>query len=680
MGTIHTPTNLAIRRTSVGRRASTIRRNTLFNLKWPRVATCLILLGAFTQYQAQAQNCRDTSINLSFDDIIFEIFDNNGPARINARRLVTNQSGTTAYPFRRLFVQATPMDINNATLRVIKRGGRSKTEVTICATDENGAQTILRNFTIPKGSGNVNYAWNINVSGIKNKRLSVHLEPKTLFRDLDYEILLVRPGEGQVWNPAPYNYSGTVGGFADLHVHQAADLAYAAGWYHGSHGNGHPSQTLPACQGDDHGSVQIAGINAFNVHTGETHGYPDFEDWPAWDDIAHQQVAADWLKDAHENGLNLMVASVVNNEWLCAATVATGNYDRQMHCNDMESIKRQILALKAFDEQTSWYQIVRDPWEARRAIEQGKLAVVLSVEVSDLFPSSDGDYIRQLHELYSMGVRSVQLAHETNSIFAGAAYHRDMFKIMSQIKSWFSSDIDFASDGSGTHNALGLTDDGRILLDEMIRLDMLIDIAHLSLETQRDIYQTVASQHRYYPLYNSHTRISNLLTSEDAATLKEHVTTNETLNYVRRTGGMLGLRTGDNAMLKYNNSIVANNCDGSARSFIQFYQYAADRGVNVAFGSDFNGFITQMTPRFGPEACATADNASSQAAAQGSVPNGPYYYQEYAVKGLAHIGLLPGLMYDMQTLGVDTQPIEESAERFLKMWERQYDSNRTALP
>ncbi|CAM2069716.1 Membrane dipeptidase [Sulfidibacter corallicola] len=627
------------------------------------------------------QECRDTSVNLSFDDIIFEILDDNGPARITPRRLVTNQSGTTGFPFRRLFFQVTPMDIDQVTLKFYKRGGGARTTITVCATDEQGAQDVLHHFDVPSGSGDVNRLWNLTCTGVKNKRLSIHLQPKSWFATLDYEILLVRPDEGQVWQPDAYDYDEPVQGFADLHVHQAADLAYAAGWYHGSHEAGHPSQTLPPCEGDDHGSLQIDGVDLFNVHVGETSGYPDFEHWPAWDDIAHQQVAADWLKQAHDNGLNLMVASVVNNEWLCAATVATGNYDRDMHCNDMESVKRQILALKRFDAAHDWYQIVRDPWEARRAIEQGRLAVVLSVEVSDLFPTSDGDYLRQLHELYSMDVRSIQLAHETNNVFAGAAYHRDIFEVMSQIKAWFRDDVDYVSDGDGIHNPIGLTEDGEVLVDEMIRLNMLIDLAHLSLETQRDLFQIVANQHDYYPLYNSHTRISNLLTTQDAAVLKEHVTTDEVLGYVRRTGGMLGLRTGDNAMLDYVGSEVPNNCDGSARSFIQFYEYAVDQGVSVGFGSDLNGFITQMTPRFGPEACATADaDRASQAAAQGAQPTGPDHYLEYLHKGLAHVGLLPAVVHDMQVLNVDATALDQSAEMFLKMWERTYDAGRGPLP
>lgn len=38
-----------------------------------------------------------------------------------------------------------------------------------------------------------------------------------------------------------------------------------------------------------------------------------------------------------------------------------------------------------------------------------------------------------------MGVRTVQLAHETNNTFSGAAYHRDLFEILSQLKSYLNT-------------------------------------------------------------------------------------------------------------------------------------------------------------------------------------------------------------------------------------------------
>ena len=86
------------------------------------------------------------------------------------------------------------------------------------------------------------------------------------------------------------------------------------------------------------------------------------------------------------------------------------------------------------------------------------------------------------------GVRTVQLAHETNNDFTGAAYHRDLFEIMSQLKSWFDSGADYAEAADGVHNDIGLTSKGYELLREMIRLDMLIDISHLPLKTQRQIF------------------------------------------------------------------------------------------------------------------------------------------------------------------------------------------------
>ena len=50
--------------------------------------------------------------------------------------------------------------------------------------------------------------------------------------------------------------------------------------------------------------------------------------------------------------------------------------------------------------------------------------------------------------------------------------------------------------------------------------------------------------------------------------------------------------------------------------------------------------------------------------------------EEYYRKGLAHVGLLPALLNDMQDVGVDTTNLESSAETFLQMWERTYDPFR----
>jgi microsomal dipeptidase-like Zn-dependent dipeptidase len=641
---------------------------------------------------AHAASCGDTVViyNL-FDLTMDELFDN-GEGQLGPRRLVTEQESNIVSFGTKRFIQATASDIDRLDLVVRKinnSGIGGKTTFVVCVTDQNDNVVKLDEWSISGGGGNVGTVVNRSYQGLRNKRLSVRLVGQSPLGTARFRMDVRRPGaEGQAWVPIRSQHDEPVSGFADLHVHQAADLAYSGGWYWGSHREGDESVLLRACTGDNHATLQFLGndlgVEYLDPHPDITQGYPDFLEWPDWHDIKHQQVALRWLQDAHENGLDLMVVSVVNNQWLSAATIASGRHNNRLSPSDMESVKRQILSLHALDEAVPWYTIVRDPWEARRAIDRGELAVVLAVEASDILPPSDGPWQQQLWDLYDMGVRSIQLAHESNSHFAGAAYHREIFEINSMIKSWFDQDIEYATGFDGVHNPIGLTAQGDALLREMIRLGMLIDITHMSLEAQRDVYDIVASEYDYYPLFNSHTRMDPMLTPAGREMLREFVTTDETLSYVRQTGGLLGLRTGEEAMLDYGQpnfgANVANTCDGSTRSFAQFYQYADDRGVNLAFGSDFNGFITQMVPRFGPDACINAPSATArqqQIAAQGAPNmNVPPYLQEFRTRGLAHMGLLPAVIDDMDELGVDTTNVRNSGEAFVQMWERVYDDAR----
>lgn len=638
-----------------------------------------------------AASCGDTVVIYNLFDMTMDELFQNGEGQLGPRRLVTEQESNIVSFGTKRFIQATPSDIDRLEL-VTRKIGHSgiggKTTFVVCATDQNDNVVKLDEWSISGGGGTVGTVVHRVYQGLRGKRLSVRLVGQSPFGTARFIMDVRRAGEGQPWIPIRSQHDQPLSGFADLHVHQAADLAYSGGWYWGSHREGDEAVRLGPCTGDNHATLQFLGndlgVEYLDPHPEITHGYPSFLEWPHWNDIKHQQVALRWLEDAHANGLDLMVVSVVNNQWLSAAAIASGRHDNRLSPSDMESVKRQILSLHELDAVTPWYTIVRDPWEARRAIEAGELAVVLAVEASDILPPSDGPWLQQLHDLYDMGVRSVQLAHESNSHFAGAAYHREIFEINSMIKAWFDPDIEYATGFDGVHNPIGLTAEGEALLREMIRLGMLIDITHLSLEAQRDIYEIVANEYDYYPLYNSHTRMDAVLTPAGRDMLREFVTTDETLAYVRATGGMLGLRTGEEAMLDYGQPSfgqdVANTCDGSTRSFAQFYQYADDRGVHLAFGSDFNGFITQMVPRFGPEACASAPDEATrqqQIAAQGAPDmNVPPYLQEFRTRGLAHVGLLPAVIDDMDEIGVDTTNLRNSAEAFAQMWERVYDDAR----
>lgn len=622
-----------------------------------------------------------------------EVFEND--EHLPLRRLVTAQSTHIPGGEQRRFLQMAPLVFESQQLEITPQAAFNQAiTVTVCAHGPTGQPQVLDHFRLQAPQAE---SITRSYTQLSDKRLFLRIQnpagQPTVGLHLDWKNAPLEPAsEGKVWQPdttlAP-TLPKSIPGFADIHVHQASSLAFAGGWYWGSHREGPWEQRLPNCDGYNHATLNQSGLKTgialLDPHPPQQYGKT--AQWPHWKDIKHEQVSAKDLKTAHENGLGLMMASLVNNQWLAGAMVAAGLNQDGVPANDMDSVKLQLHSLWAMHKNTDWYRIVRDPWEARRVSAQGKLPVVLAIEADHLFPQGDGPWKQQLHDFYAMGVRSIQLAHQVNTHFSGAAFHRDIFKPFGRIKSLFKPEISFMT-GDGYHNPVGLSPLGYELLEEMIRLNMLIDISHLSIVAQRDIYAYVAEKHKGYPLYNSHTRYGPLLTPEGAQELKEFVTTPETAVFIRRTGGMVGLRTGENPMKDFkpaqgqSQSNVLNNCDGSSRSLAQMYQAFEAHDLSIALASDFNGFISQAGPRYGEEACPNAPGAerSAQIQAQGSPPKGSALLQDFNTRGIAHMGLLPALIEDWQQLGLDTHNVDHSAETFLKMWERAYDTERKLLP
>lgn len=626
----------------------------------------------------------------------------------------------------RLFLATAPVQ-TSTRIDVMKRDGIAPANIVICATAEDGSTREIGRGRFEKGPENVNQTRTFLFTNLAAELLAVKIDATDWVPTNRFEYRVRMTTEPDTSGVGP------VTGFADLHLHQAAELGFGGNNLWGSH-TGPPAQALRGdgldrtaeralLQGPIQWALGLHSLPGFVLGEGDSRhgsGFPDFETWPHFNDVTHQQVHEDWLKEAHRGGLNLVVVSAVNFEGFCYGLKAL--FPRpgdRMGCRDMENVKRQIQAFIAMDEKHDWYEIAVHPWHARRIINQGKLAVVISMEVSHLLPADEGDFVSQLDELWGMGLRTLQLAHETDTPFAGAAPHRALFGAFNTIKWYLARGIigGFATDAEGK-NRMGLTDQGIRLVRAMIDRNMLIDVAHLSERSVYDVYQLVANRHAYYPLYDSHTRFESILTEWDLNTQKEFLTTDEQIKYLRRTGGMVGLRTGQNAILTVagpDSLGVANDCDGSSKSFAQLVHYGRTARIPMGFGSDFNGFINQLGPRFGDEACprggiripyqyengefvlgddglpiitdplgAAAEEAARQKAAQeenkvaapctiGGGREGP----PFATRGLRHVGYLPDLLADLealQTPGADV--LASSAEAFLRMWERTYDPAR----
>lgn len=471
-----------------------------------------------------------------------------------------------------------------------------------------------------------------------------------------------------------------VPGFADIHLHQMAEFAFGGAWMYGSH-KGPEEEALAKCSGGsifggDHARTKYSVLNEFlgkvqgsdgdtGWHFGKRYGYPDYTGWPRWDTIAHHQVWEGHLKQAYESGLSLYVMSAVDFEYLTDC-MPDKNKKPGLTDNEMDSVDVQLQAAHDFAAERNWVEIAESPEHARQIIHDGKLAMILAIEVSSLFGEDDWEEKLDYY-YYHFKVRTMQIGHQLNNRFTGVGPHHYIFKFF-QILDDYNNDVsspgfDFDEDGK---NVLGLTDEGKALVKGMMDKNMFIDIAHLSERAVNDVY-SIAVENNYYPMILSHGHLRSIMLDEKQE--EEKTTPDYVIKMIRETGGMIGLRTGPEEVKTYAHSGVVNDCHGSTKSFAQAYQYGV-KGlkVNIAFASDMNGFIQQLRPRFGSSKETLSENGENPA----TMINTPLDYQ-----GFGHIGLEGDIITDLKMLGVDTSGLENSAETFIRVWERCYDTDRT---
>ncbi|MFT4300051.1 MAG: hypothetical protein QM597_10500 [Aeromicrobium sp.] len=164
-------------------------------------------------------------------------------------------------------------------------------------------------------------------------------------------------------------------------------------------------------------------------------GWPTFAGWPAASDLIHEGTYYKWVERAWRGGQRLWVNLLVENTVLCKLYPGPNKT-----CTDMDSIRTQAAQTHAFENYVDaqwggpgkgWYRIVGTPAEARAVINQGKLAVVLGTETSNLFgcsiildselPACNEQAITEgLDELYDLGIRQIVPTHKFDNAFAGA--------------------------------------------------------------------------------------------------------------------------------------------------------------------------------------------------------------------------------------------------------------------
>jgi microsomal dipeptidase-like Zn-dependent dipeptidase len=607
-----------------------------------------------------------------------------------------------------------------------------------------------------------------------------------------------------------------VQGYADNHVHQFAHLAHGGGVlagepydlsggvnaalqedygttlameeYNDSPSPSVSSSSCPNCvkfhllhdpiDGDAVGSAtkdQAATWVGPNVISNSNEGAPVFAGWPQWNSTTHQQVYYKWLERAWQGGLRVITMLAVTNEALCRGNRHLLSYPHGatggvVGClASMNSIDEQIQA--AYDFQTfidnkyggtgtGWFRIVTTPADARAQIAAGNLAVVLGIEMDNLFEcrnpaaphnasctTANFQYTvaGQVDKYYNMGVRHIFPIHNFDNAFGAAATWYSSIEVGQRVVEglwWTTQDCSAAGYGfkltsgftqflaliarfpgvfnnppypnrpeTASCNANGLTDLGKMFIKYLMSKGMLIDVDHLSINSFNDTL-TLAEQAKYAGIIATHVLAYDL---HQQPNRHERMRTLAQLQRIKNVGGMVSAmlkdddqdtdNAGKRVTIPYANSLVQDDCRQSSKSFIQEFDYLTDvMGGPVSFGSDFNGIAAHIGPRFGKAGCGTnvgtasfpPDGTLAERSLQYFSVGGtdrqyglqyPFTLSgfgsfdrqvtgdktfDFNVDGLAHIGLEPDLVAEMQNFETANRMslLFRSSEAYIRVWER----------
>jgi hypothetical protein len=500
--------------------------------------------------------------------------------------------------------------------------------------------------------------------------------------------------------PTPW---GVIGGFLDAHMHwMSADFLG---------GNAHCGQpwspygiTVALTDCPDHsipgspGNILEAALGGSPTH--DTVGWPTFGYWPSPDSLTHENTYYKWVERAWRGGLRLFVNLYVDNAALCK--VLPGGNDGN-DCNEMKTVRLQMQKLRDIrdyiDAQEGgpgkgWMVIVDDPFEARRAIAAGKLAVIQGIEVSQLFdctlrdgvPNCDKEKIdQQLDAVYNMGVRAMELVNKFDNAFVGVAGDSGVqgpivnagnreetgrFWDMETCKGVVEGDYDktqlggeefsailgaspvFATlrpDGAAPvyppppHcNTIGLSSLGQYLLERMMAKGMIVDPDHMSV-LARNATMDLLEARRYSGVVSSHSW-----------------STPSTYPRIYKLGG------------------VVTPIASSSKSHVEEWKtLKAERDKRFYFGfgygADMNGFHHLGGPRGGDAEDPVAYPFKSWDGKQtiDRQVTGQRTW-DINVDGVAQYGMFPDWIEDIRKLGGDqiVRDMGRGSEAYLEMWER----------
>ena len=448
------------------------------------------------------------------------------------------------------------------------------------------------------------------------------------------------------------------------------------------------------------GNLQAYGDVNFRY---DTRGYPDFPFWPNAKQLSHMGYYYKWMERAWLGGQKMIVTHLVENEVLCnlQSTVNPASWIDPNSCNTMESIELQVNRMRELQEYIDaqaggrgkgFFRVVRSPEEARQVIADGKLAVVMGVEASEVMNCGEkdacsyADVDHQLTKLHNWGIRALFPVHKFDNRLGGSVLENGLMNIgewMSTGHFFRAEQCDPQTEGEymtsgfpeiGNQpvigpiinelvpntpvydestqqcNQLGLTPLGEYLIHKMIDKKMLIEMDHMSTKAGTAVLD-IAEERGYGGLISSHSWMP------DSSAYGE-------LHYNMKRLIQLG-----GFVSPYNSDAYAMDAKISGYlDEIETTPYL--RGVGIS--TDMSGLGGQAGPRYDGATNPLEYPFTTEAGMVIDKQVSGNRTFDLSTEGVAHYGLVADHVQDIRVNGSDRsyEAVMNSAEAYLQMWER----------
>ncbi|MEV7630595.1 hypothetical protein [Actinoplanes sp. NPDC089786] len=358
--------------------------------------------------------------------------------------------------------------------------------------------------------------------------------------------------------PSPaVDSGGKLVGWVDAHAHIVAAEAFGGSLHCGDpYAPGGARVALAGCA--SHATLGwgalleaiVAGTDPINS---SEQGWPSFTDWPQHDTMLHEASYFRSLERAWQSGQRVLNVLLVANRVICGLT------PEHTSCDEMDQIRAQSTYLRKMQDYIDarsggpgkgWFRLATTPAEVRAIAAQGKLAVTIGVENSEIFGCREIKDVPQcttaqidagLDELQGMGVSGIYPVHKFDNAFGGTRFDEgvtgaavNVGNLISTGHWWQATSCTGPSDNeqplvsddftkllalgaalpagailpvypSGKIcNIRGLTTLGRYLVQKMMDRGMIIHVDHMGVKTASAVLD-MAEQSRYAGVTSVHT-------------------------------------------------------------------------------------------------------------------------------------------------------------------------------